>query len=115
MQSAQPEVAAAAAGSAAAAEYGDAEPEGAGVALQAQPLGQSKEAKAAQRAETVQRFLQQLQAELPEPEHKQVSRADGSSCSVWWHDQVSWHHTREGVRVPAGCVGTCRDCIAITR
>ncbi len=121
MQSAQPEVAAAA-GSAAAAVDGDAEPEGAGVALQAQPLGQSKEAKAAQRAETVQRFLQQLQAELPEPEHKQVSRADGSSCSVWWlqaalleHDQVSWHHTREGVRVPAWCVGTCRDCTAITR
>ena len=58
----------------------------------------------------MQNFLQQLQAELPEPEHKQVSRADGSSCSVWWlqaklpeleHRQVSWHHTEEGVRVPA--------------
>ena len=84
--------------------------------MKAQPLGQSKEAKAAERAETVQKFLQQLQAELPEPEHKQVSRADGSSCSVRWlqaklpeleHKWVSWHHTWEGlgfggpVRAPA--------------
>ena len=81
-QSAQPEAAAAAALPAAAAVDGDAAAEGAGLALQAQPLGQSKEAKAAQRAETVQNFLLQLKAELPEPEHKQVSRADGSSCSV---------------------------------
>ena len=58
----------------------------------------------------MQKFLQQLQAELPEPEHKQVSRADGSSCSVWWlqaslpepeHTRVSWHRTWETVRVPA--------------
>ena len=86
MQSAQPKAAAAAAlPAAAAAGDGDAAAEGAGLASKAHPLRQSKEAKAAQRAGTVQNFLQQLQAELPEPEHK----------------QVSWHHTEEGVRVPA--------------
>ena len=111
-QSAQPEAAAAAAlpAAAAAAVNSDAAPEGAGLALQAQPSGLSKEARAAQRAETVQKFLQQLQAELPEPEHKQVSSADASSCSELWlqakmpepeHKAVTWHNTEEGVRVPA--------------
>ena len=76
MQPARPEDTAASVATAAlpaAAVDGDTAAAGAGLALQAQPPDQSKEAKAAQRAETVQKFLQQLQAELPEPEHKQVA------------------------------------------